>query len=130
MATNKVFITGRLTADPELRTTSNGVAVTSFSLALNRGKEKAEFFNFVAWRATAEFICKYFHKGDGMEVVGHLSCRSDEKNGVKRTFYEVVCENVDFAVGGRKEPKNEAPQFTTADTPQFEELSGDDDLPF
>jgi hypothetical protein len=65
-----------------------------------------------------------------MEVVGKLSCRSDEKDGVKRTFYEIVCENVDFAVGGRKEPKNEAPQFSVADATQFEELSAGEELPF
>jgi len=130
MATNKVFITGRLTADPELRKTPSGVSVTSFSLALNRNREKADFFNFVAWKGTAEFIAKYFHKGDGMEVVGRLSCRTDEKDGVKRTFYEVVVENVDFAVGGRKEPKNETPQFSAADAAQFEELSDNEELPF
>ena len=130
MSINKVIMTGRLTADPELRKTQDGVSVTAFSLAINKSKDKAEFFNFVAWRATAEFICKYFHKGDGMEVVGKLTYRTVEKDGVKRTFYEIICEDVGFAVGGRKEPKNEAPQFTTADTTHFEELADDEGLPW
>lgn len=137
MAINKVIMTGRLTADPELRTTPNGVSVTSFTLALNRGEGQADFFNFVAWRGTAEFVTKYFHKGDGIEVDGHLTARSYEKDGVKRTAYQIICDHVDFPVG-KREAKSEGGQATVAATPQytgmsapnFEEISDDEDLPF
>ena len=134
---NKVIMTGRFTADPELKQTATGTAVTSFTLAQNKGEGKADFFNFTAWKGTAEFICKYFHKGDGIEVEGHLSVRAYEKDGVKRTAYEIVCDRVDFPMG-KKETKSEGgqaatptvPQYTGTPAPQFEAVGDDEELPF
>ena len=138
MAINKVIMTGRFTADPELRTTTNGTSVTSFTLAQNKPDGKADFFNFTAWKGTAEFICKHFHKGDGIEVEGHLSVRTYEKDGVKHTVYEIVCDQVGFPMG-KKESKSEGgqamtpapmPQYTGEPAPQFEAVADDEELPF
>ena len=131
---NKVIMTGRFTADPELRQTPSGVSVTSFSLAQNKGEGKADFFNFVAWNGAAEFICKYFRKGDGIEVEGHLSVREYEKDGVKRIAYEIVCNRVDFPLG-KREIKSDGgqavvPQYTGDAVPNFEAVADDEELPF
>lgn len=100
---NKVILVGRLTADPELKQTQGGNLVTSFSIAVNRkvGKDaekKADFFNIVAWRNTAEFICRHFAKGRAIIVCGHLENRTwtDDQN-VKHMVTEIVAEEVDFA---------------------------------
>ena len=100
---NKVILVGRLTADPELKQTQGGNLVTSFSIAVNRkvGKDaekKADFFNIVAWRNTAEFICRHFAKGRAIIVCGRLENRSwtDDQN-VKHMVTEIVAEEVDFA---------------------------------
>lgn len=100
---NKVILVGRLTADPELKQTQGGNLVTSFSVAVNRkvGKDaekKADFFNIVAWRNTAEFICRHFAKGRAIIVCGRLENRSwtDDQN-VKHMVTEIVAEEVDFA---------------------------------
>lgn len=135
MSINKVIITGRFTADPELKQTPSGKLVTNFTLAQNRGKDEASFFNFTAWDKTAEFICKYFVKGDGIEVDGHLSVRAYEKDGVKRTAYEVIADHVDFPVGkkgdgGQAVASAPAPQYMGETAPNFEEIKDDEDLPF
>lgn len=135
---NKVILVGRLTADPEIKTTTTGISVTTFSLALNKGDGKAEFFTVVAWRNTAEFICKYFHKGDGICIDGHLASRQYEKDGVKHTAYEVVCDNVGFAEGRNKGEGNEItqPRAKTSqnanmdDFDKFVEISTDENLLF
>ena len=100
---NKVILVGRLTADPELKQTQGGNLVTSFSIAVNRkvGKDaekKADFFNIVAWRNTAEFICRHFAKGRAIIVCGRLENRTwtDDQN-VKHMVTEIVAEEVDFA---------------------------------
>ncbi len=93
---NKVFLTGRLTADAELRTTTSGKSVTTFSLAVNDGfgeKKKAYFFNVVVWGKGAEAVANYTHKGSKVAVTGKLTSRSyDDKNGNKRTAIEVVAD--------------------------------------
>jgi single-strand DNA-binding protein len=93
---NKVFLTGRLTADAELRTTTSGKSVTTFSLAVNDGfgeKQKAYFFNVVVWGKGAEAVANYTHKGSKVAVTGKLTSRSyDDKNGNKRTAIEVVAD--------------------------------------
>lgn len=132
MAINKVIMTGRLTAPPELKMTPSGVSVVSFSIAQNR-KDAVDYFDFVAWRQTAEFICKYFTKGDGIEIVGHLTVRPREKNGVKYKECLIECDGVAFPVGRAKSedaPASNAPQFSAPQTPQFEEVGVDEDLPF
>ena len=99
---NTVILTGRLTADPELKTTANGVSVTSFTIAVQRkykqGEEsQADFINIVAWRQTAEFITKYFHKGSMIGIEGSIQARKyQDKDGNNRVAFEVIANNVQF----------------------------------
>ena len=100
---NVAIIMGRLTADPELRTTASGVAVTTFSVAVDRrfqrqGEEKqTDFINVVAWRQTAEFVSRYFHRGSMIAVRGSIQQRNyEDKNGNKRTAFEIVADEVSF----------------------------------
>lgn len=136
---NKIILTGRLTAKPELKKTQTDVSVTSFSLAVQRnfkngnGEYDTDFLNCVAWRNQAEFITKYFDKGQLITVVGSLTSRRyEDAEGHKRTAYEVIVEEAMFA-----ESKNErqtAPTFTApteagGNNVAFEEFD-DDNLPF
>ena len=99
---NKIVLMGRLTADPELRRTNGGTSVTSFTLAVDRdfksqsGEKQTDFINCVAWRGTAEFISNHFHKGSMAVAAGSLQSRQYEKNGDKRTVWEVLVENIYF----------------------------------
>lgn len=131
---NKVILGGRLTADPELKQTPQGVSVTSFSVAINRrGKEQqTDFINCVAWRQTAEIICRFFKKGSSICIVGNIQVRTwNDNNGNKRYATEVVADEVHF-VDSRDEQSAApgVPTFATAQAPQFEEISPEDDLPF
>ena len=150
MAMNKVILCGRITKDIELKQTNSGITVTQFSIALNKGDGKADFFNVVAWRNTAEFISKYFSKGDGICIDGHLASRQYEKDGAKHTVYEVVADNVSFSEGRRGQqsdssiegeqtytntnkssPAPSVKQETSSyQNSQFEEIAPNDDLPF
>ena len=142
---NKVVLAGRLTADPELKQTTSGVPVCSFTLAINRrfskeGEQQADFINCVAWRQTAEFISKYFKKGSSLCVVGAIQTRSwQDQNGQKRYATEVQVDEAVFVDGkndanaagngaGRYSYTPDA--YTTPQQPNFEELKADDDLPF
>ena len=92
---NKVIIGGRLTAEPELKTTPSGISVVSFSIAVNRkvkqGEEqKTDFYNVVAWRGTAEFVARYFHKGSSICIVGQLQNSSWEKDGQKHYKTDII----------------------------------------
>ena len=149
---NKVILMGRLTADPELKSTPNGVSVTSFSLAVDRqysGKDnekKTDFINFVAWRGNAEFICRYFHKGKMMVVEGELQTRSyTDNNQNKRIATEVLVKQPYFAGDtGTQKPQQpqQQPAAQTYNTPtppvsfnngsieDFQEIDDEDDLPF
>lgn len=100
---NVVALMGRLVADPELRHTPNGVATCTFRIAVDRsfvraGEErKADFIDIVVWRQTAEFVCKYFHKGNLIAVDGSIQTRTyEDKTGNKRYAFEVVANNVHF----------------------------------
>lgn len=100
---NHTVLMGRLTRDPELRRTSSGTAVTSFTLAVDRdfapkdGEREADFIDCVAWRTTGEFVSKYFSKGRMAVVAGRLQIRSwTDKDGNKRRTAEVICDNVYF----------------------------------
>ena len=100
---NRVILMGRLVADPELKTTASGISVTSFSIAVDRssvksGEErKADFFDIVCWRQTAEFVCRYFGKGSLIAVEGQLQSRTYQaKDGTNRYVVEVVADNVSF----------------------------------
>lgn len=153
---NKAILMGRLTADPELKTTPNGILVTSFSLAVDRkyagqdGERKTDFINIVAWRQRAEFICKYFVKGQLIALDGSIETRSYvDKNGNNRTAIEVVVENAYFTGDKRSSANNQAGSSyknnpAAVDVPQkraethvrdgnvdYEQLTlADEDLPF
>lgn len=100
---NKVILVGRLTKDPEMRTTTSGVAVTSFTVAVNRpysdqsGERQTDFINCVIWRKQAENVAKYCNKGSLVAVEGRIQTRSyDHQDGTKRYVTEVICDNVTF----------------------------------
>ena len=131
---NSVILMGRLTANPELRHTPNDIAVTSFTLAVDRGYAKAgaervtDFIDIVAWRNTAEFVSKYFRKGQLVAVEGSIQTRSyQDKEGNKRKAFEVVASQVHFA-----EPKRDTNNSRTAPLSdnKSEEIALEDDLPF
>ena len=104
---NFVVLTGRLTADPELKTTQSGVSVVSFCVAVQRQYKSGEdpitdFINIVAWRHTAEFVTKYFHKGNMIGIEGSIQTRKyTDKDGNNRTAFEVLANNVQFVEGKR-----------------------------
>lgn len=154
---NKVILGGRLTGDPELKQTPSGVPVTSFSIAVNRKysgrpaddqasqQPQADFINVTAWRQTAEFVSRYFRKGSSICVVGSIQTRSwTDQQGVKRYATDVVADEVTFVdskaessmgAGGQSAQympdSYNAPAYSSQGaTPKFEEISGDDDLPF
>lgn len=124
---NNIALIGRLTADVELKQTQNGVSVCQFTLAVDRPmvKDTTDFIPCVAWRNTAEFISKYFKKGNRMALTGVLTTRKwQDKDGNNRVSYEVVVSNVEFC-----ERKSETNAETP--TPNFEEVNVEhDDLPF
>ena len=144
---NTAIIMGRLTADPELRTTNTGLSVTSFTVAVDRsyakqGEQKqTDFINCVAWRQNAEFITKYFQKGSMIAVQGSIQVRSyDDRNGVRRTATEIVVSSVSFcgskAESGSQGTRSAAPQqppaaYQAGSNEDFSsELPLDDELPF
>ena len=134
---NKVFLQGRLVADPELRHTQQGTPVASYRLAVDRGykskdsnAQNTDFVNIVSWRNTAEFVSRYFTKGRMMLVEGRLQMRSyTDKDGNRRVAAEVVTDNVHFA-DSRKDGSNDE-DGSLQESAGFEELADDDgDLPF
>lgn len=138
---NLVVLTGRLTADPELKTTPNGVSVTTFSIAVSRryraGEEtQADFINIVAWRQTAEFITKYFKKGSMIGIEGSIQTRRyTDKDGKNRTAFEVIANNAQFVESKRDSATGSADMpasFSNATGTEFTEIASDvdDDLPF
>lgn len=150
---NKVILAGRLTADPELKQTPNGISVTSFSVAVNRryqskndsqqNAQQADFINIVAWRSTADFVARYFKKGSSICIVGSIQTRSwTDQNGQKRYATEVVADEVTFvdskSESGAAQSAPYTPDAYTApaySSPAsvasgFEEIKSDDDLPF
>lgn len=129
---NKVELIGRLTRDPEHRSTPGGVAVCRFTVAVKRrfanadGTHQADFIPVVAWRQTAELCVRYLSKGKMVGVVGQIQCRSyDAQDGSKRYVTEVVADEVDFL----SPASSGAEQQHAAQQPGFEEVE-DDDLPF
>lgn len=129
---NKVVLMGRLTKDPETRyTQTNNIQVTSFTLAVNRrftkdGEQQADFINIVTWNKTAEFVSKYFRKGQQVGVIGRIQTRNyDDDKGVKHYITEVIAEEVYFA-----DSKKEGQADTEIDTANDFEISSSDDLPF
>lgn len=154
---NKIILGGRLTADPELKTTPSGVMVTSFTIAVNRrfgGKQgeeqQADFFNVTAWRNTAEFICKHFRKASNICIWGTLQNRSwTDQQGQKRYTTEIIADEAYFVDSKSESPITaNAPQVysSPADVPQsympqgysqnsmsapaMETVGDDDEMPF
>lgn len=119
---NKVIIGGRLTADPELKTTPSGVSVTSFTVAVNRrfgGKEgeqaHADFINVTAWRQTAEFITQYFRRASSICIAGSIQTRSwTDQNGQKRYATEIVADEAYFVDAKSEAAGQSAPQVYTS----------------
>ncbi len=135
---NKIILMGRLTAEPELKTTANGINVCTFRIAADRrfqskGEEKkADFFNIVAWRSTGEFVNKYFRKGSLILVEGELQTRKyTDKNGNEAVWYEVNAERVSFT-GEKKQDNNAtAAQASPPPVPPPDSANEyDDDYPF
>lgn len=130
---NTIALQGRFARDPELRRTQSNIAVTSFTLAVDRdfkdqnGEKKADFIDCVAWRGTAEHVSKHFHKGSMAVVIGRLELRDwTDKEGNKRRSAEVVVENIYFCEG-----KKSADAFSGAGTDEYDELPDvDPHLPF
>ena len=136
---NLAIFTGRLTADPELKTTANNVSVCSFTLAVDRaytkdGEKVTDFINCVAWRFNAEFLAKYFTKGQMALVRGEMQTRSyEDKEGNTRYVTELVADRVEFCGSKAATEENKAAAETNA---TLEDMAGyiptpaDDDLPF
>lgn len=146
---NVVVLTGRLVADPELRHTANDLAVTSFTVAVNRryaraGEERqTDFIDIVAWRNNAEFVCKYFQKGNLIAIEGSIQTRTyQDKDGKNRKAFEVVANDVQF-VESKKDSGNASSgllgtfesdtnigSYSSGSDEDFQTTDTDDDLPF
>ena len=137
-ALNKVILIGHLTADPELKQTSNGVAVTNFTIGINRrvkgDQAVTDFISVVAWRGIAEFVCKFFKKGNAICVCGSIQTRSyDAQDGTKRYITEVVADEATFVERKSGEGNQAVAAPAPAQAPaeaNFEEVAEDGDLPF
>lgn len=151
---NQAILAGRLTDDPKLKTTQSGISVTQFTVAVSRPKPKesdTDFIACVAWRERADFVTKFFRKGSAIMIVGQIQTRSwTDDNGQKRYATEVLVNNARFvdskadsAQNAQNQPQNAQNQPQTGGStqqgnytpeaynlPKFEELNGDDDLPF
>ncbi len=140
---NKVILIGNLVADPELKQTQSGIAVTSFRIAVGRrfakstDAQQADFIDIVCWRQTAEFVTRYFSKGKSILVCGSLQSRSwTDQNGNKRYATEVVADEVSFVEKKTNDmvpgPAGAAANAYSASPKEveFSEMSADEDLPF
>ena len=125
---NHIVIQGRLVRDPELRQTQNGTAVATFTLAVDRdfAKDQADFFSCTAWRNTAEFVSKYFRKGQLAVVSGKMQSRNwTDKDNNKRTAWEIQAENVYFG-----ESKRDTPELHQVSPELHPVLDDEEDIPF
>ncbi len=145
---NVVVLTGRLVADPELKHTPSDVAVTSFTIAVTRrfaktGEDRqTDFIDIVAWRNTAEFVCRYFKKGQLIAIEGSIQTRIyQDKEGNKRKVFEVVANNVQFIESKKEIGNNEISEkpiaesvdlsaYSSGNDDDFQTIESDDDLPF
>ena len=152
---NKVILVGNLTADPELKQTPSGVSVCRFTIAVQRrfggrneqGQTTADFFNVVAWRQSAEFVSRFFKKGRAILVCGQLQNNNwTDQQGNKRYSTEIIADEVTFADSNRADgttapaavPSGSqytpdsygSPAYSSGSAPDFEEVTGEDNLPF
>lgn len=132
---NVVAIMGRLVADPELRTTTQGHSVCSFRIACDRSyvqqdqERQADFIDIVAWRQQADFVSKYFRKGSVIAVEGSLQTRQyQDKQGSKRTAVEVVANNISFA-GAKRQDSQRAPSYEQQTTSHVQQAKAAQDAP-
>ena len=133
---NIAVLMGRMTSTPELKTTPNGLSVTSFSIAVDRGygdNKQTDFINIVGWRKTAELICKHFTKGSRIAIEGSIQTRKyQDRDGNNRTMFEVVANNVHFVDTKSAKPSVDVnPEYADQNS-GFEDMGEvtDDDLPF
>lgn len=132
---NKVFLTGYIASEIELKSTSQGTSVVTFQLAVKRPRTKndvTDFITVVCWKSTAEFVSRYFRRGSGIEVSGVLTVRKwQDKNGNNRYSTEVVADEVDFGKKSKEDkPQDHETQQYAPPSESFEEIGDDDDLPF
>lgn len=138
---NNICLIGRLTADPELRQTQSGISLVRFTLAVERpsNREETDFIPCAAWRQTAEFLSKYFRKGQRVGLTGTLTSRKyTDKDGKPRTAYEVTADRAEFVEARRARDVEIAPEPSAgpfagmpgASPTEYTELSGDEDFPF
>ena len=130
---NKAFILGRVVKKPEVRVTGGGQQVANFSVAVNerlgKDKEKAQFFNVVAWGTLGELCGQWLDKGREVLVEGRIDVRQVEKDGVKRTFWDIVARDVQFLSGGKGQQTERATQDDGFGPPPAP-FPVDDDMPF
>lgn len=142
---NHIAIQGRLTADPELKTTAEGTSYCRFSIAVDRpgknesGEKTADFFNCIVWRKTAEIVSNWFGKGDWITIVGSLRNHTWMKDDEKRTSTQILVKEVHFT-GGKKNDREEKPELPATppelegindfDLSEFEEILSGEDVPF
>lgn len=139
---NTVVLTGRLTADPELKTTQGGISVTSFCIAVDRpyrsGEAKqTDFINIAAWRQTAEFVTRYFKKGNLIGIEGRIQTRKyTDRDGNQRSVFEVAASNIQFveskrdSVTSSETAAGAAASHNDSGAKDFTDSGEDDDLPF
>lgn len=129
MSFNKIIIQGRLTATPELRTTQSGTSVCSCSVAVNRrfNKEETDFINCTAFGKTAEFLSKFFQKGQEILLCGELHIDKYEKDGSTRTSANIIVDEVSFCGSKSDNPTQKESKVSMAD---FEEIDDGETLPF
>lgn len=134
---NNVVLKGRLVADPELRQTASGIAVVSFTIAIDKytgkdGEKTADFIGCNAWRGTAEFISKYFTKGQEILIRGQIHNKNWESNGVKYYSYEVTAENCEFcgSKASNTGQSHDGSSVSIGDLGDFEEILSDQEIPF
>lgn len=132
---NVVAIMGRLVADPELRTTTQGHSVCSFRIACDRSyvqqgqQRQADFIDIVAWRQQADFVSKYFQKGSMIAIEGSLQTRNyQDKNGNNRTAVEVVANNISFA-GAKRQDGQRAPSYEQQTTSHVQQAKAAQNAP-
>lgn len=128
---NKIIITGRLTRDPELKTTNSGTEVCNFTVAVDRRKRKdaekeTDYFDVSAWTKLGSFVNVYFHKGDGINIEGRMESRKYvDKDGNNRTAWGVTAENIEFPHGKGKGGQSDSSSAFTEEVD-----ASDGDLPF
>ena len=149
---NKVILMGHMTADPELKQTTSGISVCSFSIGVNRryskaeqGQQSVDFINIVSWRQQAEFVSRYFKKGSSIVICGSLQTRNwTDNQGQKRYVTVVVADEISFGAPAAAQGATDAkpagqgytpqaygtPSFGNAAESNFEEIPGDESLPF